>query len=457
MNEHDKDSSPKNPSKKEDDKDNSQQKSDSANKNLALVASETDTTAQAASEKDKKHKAHKSTAKGARKGALGTKMGVVAGLSVLAIGAALFVSFWVYQKSTQSMTNLQRQLSEQYQGLNQKLQAMQNQWDGTAQDVKNQLSSLDSRSNGMQEQQQALSQTQQQLSAQVTALANSKGKDPLMWRVAEVEFLLSVANHRLVLEQDINTAKTALQDADRRLAAIGDPAFLPIREQISGEITALESLELPDISGMSVQLASLVASIEQLPLLDKQRMLVKDFAEEKDGESAEEKQQNLLLRFWHDVFGSLFHVQRTEEPIEPLLPPQERQYLAQNLGLRLEEARIALLRRDSEAFQQNLNDTQEWVARYFDPDAAAVATLVNTINELKSKPLQVAMPDISESLRNLRRWIKSHSAEETLGFVTPAHTGVKTAPIRLSCSKPAAGIRFSSNAVSPGAHRGALA
>jgi uroporphyrin-3 C-methyltransferase len=255
-----------------------------------------------------------------------------------------------------------------------------------------------------------------QLSQQFQALAADKGKDPMLWRLAEVEFLLSVANQQLILERDVNTALTALQDADRRLEAIGDPALIPVRKLIASERTALKSVDAPDIPGMALRLSALVDNIQQLPLVSRERAKT-DVAV--DDSQLADNVNELMTRIMKDLKG-VVSIRRSDQPIEPLLPPEEQHYLAQNLGLKLEEARIALLRHDTETFRQNLADIQEWVQRYFDLKSAAVTNVIATVDDLRDVELKPELPDISGSLRELRRWLSLQQQQQRNTSVLPS-------------------------------------
>jgi len=243
----------------------------------------------------------------------------------------------------------------------------------------------------------------------VEDLTQQKGHIPLFWKYAEVEYLLTVANHRLILERDINTALLALADADARLKAIGDPALIPIRGKIADEIAALNSVERPDLPGMSARLRSLVDGIEQLPLLSKEHLLTIKAQDQKDREI--DNWSELPATIWNDI-KSLVEIKRNGEHIEPLLPPDDRHYLSQNLGLKLEESRIALLNRDTPIFRQNLSDTREWIERYFDKESFAVVNVIGTVTELEAIELKPQLPDISGSLRQLRDWIAQYQNRE---------------------------------------------
>ncbi|NOZ54698.1 MAG: hypothetical protein GXP08_16445 [Gammaproteobacteria bacterium] len=308
-------------------------------------------------------------------------------------------SYWVFgqnQQLAKSLTAFSAQQSQQDNNLT----ALQSRLD----QLNQQQQSLDSKIAQAEKAQFTAKLSFEQVSAQLQAMASEKGKDPLLWRLSEVDYLLSIANHRLLLERDIQTAKVALQDADTRLKAIGDPALIIIREKIASEINQLNSVSVPDIAGLAAQISGLMDGIGQLPLVKKEMtfQLNKPEAESIEGNSAGE----WAKKFFNDIVSGLFQIQRTEQAIEPLLLPDEKHYLSQNLGLKLEQARIALLHANTAIFQRNLRDIQQWVQRYFDQESASVTNLLQTVQQLQSIDLAPTLPDISASLRELRSWIK---------------------------------------------------
>ena len=83
---------------------------------------------------------------------------------------------------------------------------------------------------------------------------------------SEAEYYLTVANTELTLVGDYESAVTALELADSRLAEIGNPELAPVREAIAGELLALKSLRLPDIEGIVFSLGRLASRADELPL-----------------------------------------------------------------------------------------------------------------------------------------------------------------------------------------------
>ena len=316
-------------------------------------------------------------------------------LIILVLGAG---NYWQYQQGL-ILKQTQAQFTQQLLDVTTSISSLDSQLNETS----DQQKSLAQRTQLNEQNQQTLQATLEQMSQQLKELAIAKGKEPLYWKVSEVEYLLSVANHRLILEKDVTTAETALQDADKRLRAIGDPGLIPIRQQVASEIALLKQIKLPDIAGMASQLSSIASSLDNLQFVQNIRTL--DSIEKPGLPTETDTGFSFVSRVAKDIANGLFTIQRTNEPVEPLLPPQEKQYLKYNLNLKVEEARVALLNQETELFQKNLVAVEDWTRKYFNDQDPAVVNMLQTVSQLKQVNLRPSLPDISSSLRNIKSWI----------------------------------------------------
>jgi uroporphyrin-3 C-methyltransferase len=85
------------------------------------------------------------------------------------------------------------------------------------------------------------------------------------------------------------------------------------------------------------------------------------------------------------------------------LSPDAEYFLRTNLELKLEVARLALLRGEQAVFRQSLDDATTWLGEYFESGNTQVKSAIDTIAELRDGVKVSAPPDISESLRLLRQ------------------------------------------------------
>ena len=219
------------------------------------------------------------------------------------------------------------------------------------------------------------------------------------WLLAEAEYYMQIANAQLQLAGNPNLARLALLQADDRIRQLANPALTNIRRALSNELRALELINRPDIEGVTLTLASLAEVVQSLPL--RQQI---DIPDEDDPEiEGELSGIDRAIASLKSTVGDVVSVRRTDEAVRPLIAPESAFFLRANLSLQLQVARLALLRGERAAFQQSLDDTDTWLGEYYDADSAQVQSARKTIAEIRNSLFDIAMPDISESLRLLRQ------------------------------------------------------
>ena len=220
------------------------------------------------------------------------------------------------------------------------------------------------------------------------------------WLLGEAEYYMQLANAQLQLAGNPESAARALDMADERIAQLANPALTDVRRALADELAALEGMATPDIEGLSLTLASLARVVESLPLRRIERL------EEEPTEGSGEEIGS-LDRAWNSVkqaASGLVKHRSTNQEVMPLISPDAEYFLRTNLTLQLQTARLSLLRGEQAIFEQSLDDATAWLALYFDPESAAVDGATRTISEIRDGMIAVAPPDISESLRLLRRF-----------------------------------------------------
>lgn len=265
------------------------------------------------------------------------------------------------------------------------------------------------------EAQDALTRRQEELQQTLRTTLERMGQRHEGWLVEEAAYLLRIAAHRVELARDPQTARSALEAADMRLRETGDSAFVPVRQSIADQLRALDAVEQPDLTGVSVKLASLATSVDELPLRG-------GFSRPAPGQTIEPADRrpvdlttadgwrDLAGQLWADVRGLVTFRRDGAAGQQPLLPPEQQYFLRQNLRLQLEQAQLALLRGEPAVFEQSLERAGAWAQEYFVEDSAAVASLLEEVQALAGQPVRAELPDVSEPVRvlgqvraNLRR------------------------------------------------------
>ena len=264
------------------------------------------------------------------------------------------------------------------------------------------------------------------------------------WLIAEAEYLIKLANHRLVLAHDVSTSIQALQAADSRLLEVGNPKFIPLRKALAIDIQKLNAVPKFDIVGISLKLNALQLQVESLPLATPDPKTNELRSKTESNISKADNWQQLPRAIWQDLL-SLVDIQYHNEAIKPLLLPEQQFFLIQNLKLQLEQARLALLKDHPVIYKDRIKQAQKWISDYFDKKQTITQTVNQTLDELAATNITQELPDISNSLTNLQilhpnnkyRLKKKSSINKATNSKLPSKK--KTAPKKKKkTSKPAA-------------------
>jgi uncharacterized protein HemX len=290
--------------------------------------------------------------------------------------------------------------------LQQQIEALAGTTSDTQENSSNLESTLTSKTNqldvGMTDLSKQLELLEQQSSEDITLLQNQIGKNRRQWLIAEAEYLASVANTRLQMVGDVETAIVALQAADQRLKENGDPIVIPIRKQIAKEINILQNTEMPDIVGISSQLLALENAVSNLHITEPHTGTVQSPEIGKgDTPPVPENIQQTLNDAWEN-FSKLIVVRRLDRPMAALMTPEQVELIRKNLALKLESARLALINQNEALYTASIAISIEWINDYFDSDNSHVQSTLEQLSKLKDTPIKANLPTISLSLTMLR-------------------------------------------------------
>ncbi|MEC7376581.1 MAG: uroporphyrinogen-III C-methyltransferase, partial [Pseudomonadota bacterium] len=226
------------------------------------------------------------------------------------------------------------------------------------------------------------------------------------WLLAEAEYLLRIANQRLMIEKDIRGALSALQAADEVLAESDDIGVYPVRQQLAREILALKGIAGVDRTGLYLKLEAAIDSVHQIT----DQALISENAPgflgaNQGTDSGSDGAGNALTEAWREVKSTLKQVvvvRRLDETVKPLLSPDQSAYARLNLQLMLEEAELAVLRGNQALYERALAKARAAVNDWYDASNPRVSALSATLAELAAKNVDPELPDISQSLDLLK-------------------------------------------------------
>ncbi|WOG28433.1 uroporphyrinogen-III C-methyltransferase [Endozoicomonas sp. 8E] len=239
------------------------------------------------------------------------------------------------------------------------------------------------------------------------------------WKLAEVEYLLSLANQRLLMSSDIQSAKALLDSADKMLLELDNYNLYPVREALAEDIASLNGLPDLDQEGLYLKLEALTRQIDQLPLMEKKTLqqplatVPKSSAMPSAGtpsasapstETAKWQAVALsMLKNTWESFVSLFRfTPDRDQKITSLLSPEESIIIRQNLQLMLEQAKLSVLSRDQAIYNSSLQQASNWIEKYFPLSGAQATAMLDELKALDKITVKPVTINISRALSLLK-------------------------------------------------------
>ncbi len=220
------------------------------------------------------------------------------------------------------------------------------------------------------------------------------------WVLAEANYLAFMANERLHTAHDVTTALAQLNAADERLSGLANPAFLWVREVLAKDIAKLHSFPTINRQELWEELGILSAELNQLHF-----KRISNDAQELSDSTQDDKSaswKTALRQSWQE-FKSLIRITRVQDNNIPLaLSEQEQAQILRTMQFMTEQARWAILQGENKIYSASLESLQSWMSQYFVDDKVQ-KDLLEQLKKLQEKNVEIALPDISNSVQALSK------------------------------------------------------
>lgn len=215
--------------------------------------------------------------------------------------------------------------------------------------------------------------------------------------LTEAEYLQRLAAQSLLMGHEVRGALGLLEASDAILRERDDPALHTARERLAQDIAALRAVAGFDREGLYLRLAALGASVAGLATAE--RRVEAPLPENSTGQAAGETGlgERLLA-----LLSPYVSVRRDAPPVVPLLPPAEEQIVRLNIRLAIEQAKLALLAAESQAYVGALAEAESLVSTHFGTGPGANKAFLQELTRLSGESIAPGLPDLADSLRALR-------------------------------------------------------
>jgi uroporphyrin-III C-methyltransferase len=328
-------------------------------------------------------------------------------VALLAIACAAAIVFaWQTQRRVLDLEQalVRRQTESQNQSTEAQMLAKQAQ--DTARETAAKLALLDARVS-------EVSVQRGQIEELIQSLSRSRDENV----VVDIDAALRVAMQQSALTGSAEPLVAALKQADDRLARYNQPRLEGVRRAIARDLDSVKALGVTDVAALTIKIDEAIRMVDEMPLVSqaeprKEEPRVAAAAASaasrpaKGAASAPADGAGVLPAWlqpwmvrWDALAGrvwtearSLVRVTRIEHPEAMLVAPEQGYFLRENLKLRLLNARLALLARQFDTAQADLQSALAAVERYFDRNSRRTQLTVGLIRQVAGQTRQVGVP-----------------------------------------------------------------
>ena len=208
--------------------------------------------------------------------------------------------------------------------------------------------------------------------------------------LAEAEYLLKLADQRLLIERNPETAVTLMRTAQALLGQLQDGRLLSVRERLAQDLQSLSTVQSIDILGIQAELLALD------PVLDDLQLPVRRLAPE------EESVVTVDVKQWLGELSEFIRIREVNEPITPLVSASDAGRAREVLRLSLEQIKLALIREDQALFDAGLAQAKRLSMHFFDVTEGAGLKVIKVLGSLEGTQITREIPDAAEGLRALK-------------------------------------------------------
>ena len=250
--------------------------------------------------------------------------------------------------------------------------------------------------------------------------------------VFDIESSLRVAAQQAALTGSAEPLIVAMQSADERLARAKQPRLDNVRRALAKDLDRARATRITDINTLAIRLDEAARLVDEVPLLSQPdtgpngptaprvpkpaqaaaKTTTKTTAgasAHTDAAPAEDNGWRTTLIGWGkgaaqtvwDETRSLIRLTRIAQPEAMLIAPDQAFFLRENTKLRLLNARVALMSRQSAQAAADLHQIERSLPRYFDTQSRKTQLLQSMVAEAIAQNQQAQVPRPDDTLAAL--------------------------------------------------------
>lgn len=240
------------------------------------------------------------------------------------------------------------------------------------------------------------------LEESITSLREKSGRDEDGWVLAEVDYIIRIANFNLELDRNIALAIKLLKTADEKIRSLGNPNLSALRMGIQQSIAKLSAIAQVDTEGLVIRLQVLSKTVEALPLAKHEAEKTVPEVAEAEATSEEKTNWQEALKNSLNSIKEMVVIRRLDKPFKALMKPDQHANLIENIQLQLSAAQWAVLHHERKIYEASLKLVKEWIEEYFQA-GDQVKSVLRSLDELMNINIDPNIPKIDLQIKGFSK------------------------------------------------------
>jgi len=234
--------------------------------------------------------------------------------------------------------------------------------------------------------------------------------------VVDIEASLRLAQQQSQLTLSPEPLLAALRAADYRLARVSQPRLARVRAGITRDIDRIKAAAVTDVPSLLLRMDELARTLEEVPVANAvgpgagaasaaSALPTASAPARSASASASASAGGTGQAWWMQWLANvreeargLLRVSRIDQPDASLVSPEQSFFLRENLKLKLLNARLSLLARQTDLARADLATVAQALGRYFDPNSRKTQAALAALQQMQAQLRNLDLPRIDETL-----------------------------------------------------------
>ncbi|MBC7608728.1 MAG: uroporphyrinogen-III C-methyltransferase [Polaromonas sp.] len=242
--------------------------------------------------------------------------------------------------------------------------------------------------------------------------------------VVDIDSAIRLAQQQAQLTGSAEPLIAALKSADQRLQRAAQPRLNPLQRAIAKDTDRIKVASLTDVPVLLIKLDELSRMADDLLVANAMVVytparavaVVSSLPASAARPSSAKAEKSFTLGFDRQVFQAwsqtvldklheearrLLRVSRIDQPEAALLAPEQSFFLRENFKLRVLNARLGLLSRQTDTARADLVSASAWLNKYFDPASRKTQAAAQLLQQVQAQIKTSELPRLDDTLTAL--------------------------------------------------------